>query len=288
MGGFTSAGPVLAARRLGVPVCLHESNTVPGRANRLLSRLTEEAFVGFSSASSRLGARNVHVTGTPVRESFRPADAAGCRQALGFRPEDPVVLVVGGSQGASGLNNLVSALLPQVCAKLPKVQWLHLAGPNDEQALTGAYSKLKASFRVHRFFDRMDIALGAATCAVSRAGASALAELAAVQVPAVLVPYPHAANNHQLHNARAFEASGAAILLEEHGATPERLAGMLIRLLGSEVELEMMRQSLVGWHRPNAAREIVDRMLKMAASSTNSSRLDSQPSPLRRRESMVA
>lgn len=108
MGGFTSAPPILAASwKYGVKTFLHESNTIPGRANRFLSRFVGEAFVGFSESATRFKACKVSVTGTPVRPQFQPRDAAECRAALGLEPNRPTILVMGGSQGASGLNEMI-------------------------------------------------------------------------------------------------------------------------------------------------------------------------------------
>src|SRR5215468_9980863 len=112
MGGFTSAPPILAGKRLGAQTFLHESNTIPGRANRWLSWVVNRAFVGFPSTATLLHNRNVTVTGTPVRPQFQPGDAEACRAALGFDPARPLVLVMGGSQGASGINELVVLALP--------------------------------------------------------------------------------------------------------------------------------------------------------------------------------
>src|SRR5690242_20515473 len=117
MGGFTSAPPVLAARKFGAKTFLHESNTIPGKANRFLSRFVDVAFVGFPEAAAELSAKRSEATGTPVRPQFSPAasvqhPASECRRALGLEPERPTVLVVGGSQGARGLNEMILATLP--------------------------------------------------------------------------------------------------------------------------------------------------------------------------------
>ena len=112
MGGFTSAPPVFVARRFEARTFLHESNTIPGRANRMLSRFVEGAFVGFPEVAARLKTRKVTTTGTPVRPQFQPQDAAKCRTALGLDPNLPTILVVGGSQGASGLNEMILSALP--------------------------------------------------------------------------------------------------------------------------------------------------------------------------------
>ena len=264
MGGFTSAPPILAARRAGARTFLHESNSIPGRANRWLSRVVQRAFVGFPAAGGRLHNRKVTVTGTPVRAGFHAREAAACRTRLGLDPARPVLLVMGGSQGASGINELVLRALPLLAGRAPDLQWLHLTGPSDTQKMSQAYAASKLKAVVHPFFAEMDVALGAATAAVSRAGASSLAELAAMRVPAVLVPYPAATDNHQFYNARAFEATGAACLLEQKSATPETLAQLLLDLIEKPAAHERMRSALAQWHAPHAAEQIADAMLLLA------------------------
>src|SRR5262249_27696830 len=112
MGGFTSAPPILVGKRLGAATFVHEANAVPGRANRWLGPFVDEVFLAFSAAGRRLSAHSTAVTGMPVRSHFRASDTQACRMALGLEPERPVLLITGGSQGASGINNLVRAALP--------------------------------------------------------------------------------------------------------------------------------------------------------------------------------
>jgi UDP-N-acetylglucosamine--N-acetylmuramyl-(pentapeptide) pyrophosphoryl-undecaprenol N-acetylglucosamine transferase len=261
MGGFTSAPPLLAAKRLGAQTFLHESNTIPGRANRWLARVVNGAFCGFPSAANRLRQRRVTVTGTPVRLQFRPRDVGFCRESLGFDPVRPVVLVMGGSQGASGINDLVTASLPALARQAPEWQWVHLAGPADAAAVKQKYEALKLKAVVYPFACEMELVLGAATVAISRAGASSLAELAAMRVPAVLVPYPFATDNHQFYNARAFEATGAARLLEQAGASPEGLCQVLADLVQNGSIREQMQGALAQWHAPRAAEQIAEAIL---------------------------
>ena len=265
MGGFTSAPPILAAKRGGAWTFLHESNTIPGRANRWLSRVVHHAFVGFPSAAGRLHNRSVTVTGTPVRACFQTREAAACRAALGLDPARPVLLVMGGSQGARAINELMLQSLPLLAGRLAAVQFCHLTGPGPTEKLTQAYAELKLKAVVHSFFADMHLALGAATAAVCRAGASSLAELAAVRVPAVLIPYPTASENHQFHNARAFEATGAARLLEQKTATPELLVQMVSDLIEKPAVHEKMQDALAQWHSPHAAEQIAEAMLATVA-----------------------
>ncbi len=261
MGGFTSAPPLLAAKRSGAQTFLHESNTIPGRANRWLSWVVERAFVGFPATGARLHAQNVTTTGTPVRPQFQPQNAVECRTALGLAPARPVLLVMGGSQGASGINEMVLQALPVLTRLAPELQCIHLTGPGEEQKVRAAYAAAGCSAVVHAFFGEMELVLGAATVALSRSGASSLAELAAMRLPAVLVPYPVATDNHQFHNARAFEAAGAARLLEQKAGTPETLAGMILELVRNASARERMQASLAQWHTPHAAQEIAEAML---------------------------
>jgi len=259
MGGFTAAPPVLAARKFGAQTFLHESNTIPGRANRFLARFVDEAFVGFAEAAPRLRARKISVTGTPVRPLFLPRDAAACRAALGLDPAKPVVLVTGGSQGASGVNQLILAALPLLAGQ--DWQWLHLTGACEFEKVKAAYVASGLRAMVRPFLSEMDLALGAATACVSRAGASSLAEIAAVRLPALLVPFPAAADNHQYCNARAFEAAGAARLLEQKNATPEKVAGLLRGLVEAAAVRAKIQTALAQWQAPRAAEEIAEKIL---------------------------
>ena len=261
MGGFTAAPPVLAAKAMGVKTFLHESNTIPGKANRWLARFVQQAFVGFSEAEGRLAAHEVVVTGTPVRAEFQFRDVAACRTALGLDPARPVVLVTGGSQGARGVNDLIIGALPMLARHALQWQWLHLAGPNDIEKVKLAYAKHELNATVFPFLAQMELALGAATACVSRAGASSLAEIAAMRLPTLLVPLPTSADNHQWHNARAFEETGAAQLLQQSDATPEKVSMLLRELVEDTAEREEMRSALAKWHEPKAAEKIADAII---------------------------
>jgi len=172
-----------------------------------------------------------------------------------------MVLVVGGSQGASGLNDLVLEALPVLARTAPELQWLHLAGARDAERVRGAYEAAGLRAVVHSFFTGMELALGAATAAISRAGASSLAELAAMRVPAILVPFPDATDNHQLHNAHAFVHSGAARLLEQTGASPELLAKSVLEVVNEPGTRERMKRALALWQTPHAAEQIAEAIL---------------------------
>ena len=275
MGGFTSAPPVLAARKFGAKTFLHDSNTIPGKSNRFLARFVDEAFVGFPEASSRLRAKKISVTGTPVRPQFSPSrlTAHASRSALGLDPNLPTILVVGGSQGARGLNDLILSALasaPHVSLLTRHVQFLHLTGAADFEKVTAAYAKLALKAVVKPFLAEMELALGAATACVSRSGASSLAEMAAMRLPSALVPLPTSADNHQFFNASAFEKTGAAILLDQKNSSPEKFAEVLAQLVSDEAMRSKMQTALAQWHAPNAAEVIAENILKAVRWSADS------------------
>lgn len=272
MGGFTAAPPVLAGRGLRCKTFLHESNTIPGKANRWLASRVDVAFVGFPEASRRLSAREFAVTGTPVRAELRRGDAAASRMELGLDPDRPVVLITGGSQGASRINNLILETLPHLTGPTRNWQWLHLAGTRDVETVRAAYAACGVTAMVHPFLNRMPLALRAATVCVSRAGASSLAELAAVRLPAILIPLPSAADNHQWHNAHAYAESGAAILLEQPTVTPERLVKSLQELIEDAIARATLQTALAKWDHPKAAEMIVGRILQTLGRSVAAER----------------
>ncbi|MCY2960726.1 MAG: UDP-N-acetylglucosamine--N-acetylmuramyl-(pentapeptide) pyrophosphoryl-undecaprenol N-acetylglucosamine transferase [Planctomycetota bacterium] len=198
LGGFTSLPAVVAARGLGIPVALLEVNAVPGAATRWLGRISSRTLHGFASSASR-SPRNVH-TGPPLPpEMTRGAPDAtrvrAARASLGFDPDRPVLLVLGGSQGASALNGFVRANLSRLHAG--GVQVLHQTGPGK---LAEAAVPVEA-YRAVEYLDPVRTALEAATVVLCRAGASTLCEVAALRIPAFVAPYPRAADDHQTRNA---------------------------------------------------------------------------------------
>jgi UDP-N-acetylglucosamine--N-acetylmuramyl-(pentapeptide) pyrophosphoryl-undecaprenol N-acetylglucosamine transferase len=268
MGGFISAPPVFAGRRCGANTFLHESNSIPGRANRWLAPWVDGAFVYFPPAAGRMRARRIEVAGMPVRPQFHasltPAEA---RQKLGLVGDSPVLLVMGGSQGATKINELVLKVVPQLREAVPDLQFMHLTGPGDLDKVRAGYAAQNVPAVVHAFFDEMGTVLAAADVAVSRAGASSLAELSARQVPAVLIPYPTAADNHQYFNARAFVQSGAAWMLQQDTATAGQLSGEILDLVRDTLKRSAMQSALATWDTPGAAAEIAEKILNWGAES---------------------
>ena len=265
LGGFTGAAPLMLGRRCGAWTFIHESNAVPGRANRWLAPWTDAVFVGFGEAAGRLRCGRVRVTGTPVRPEIQPLNAGECRLALGLEPDRPTLLVTGGSQGARAINELVVSALEVFARELPTLQFLHLTGFHHSEGVAAAYRGAGARARVTPFMEDMARALGAADVAVGRAGASSIVEFAAMGLPSILVPYPFATDNHQLFNARAVAGIGGALLLEQHSASADGLVANVKRLLTDHMLRQRMRAALASWHRPGAAEEIASVILESLA-----------------------
>lgn len=237
-GGYV-AFPVVVAARLArivhgsrVKIALLEPNAGAGLTNRLLTPLVDEVWISFEGAAGARG-RRTFLTGTPVRAAFlKPADAKAARLALGLAPERTTVVVIGGSQGARSLNEAVAALVehPQ------RWQLLHVTGAAHVAAIQARESAAVArgDARVIGYLEDPALAYAAADLVVARAGASTLAELAATGTPAILIPYPHATEDHQTHNAGAVVAAGAARLLPDAELSAERLARELEVALAPE------------------------------------------------------
>jgi len=225
-GGYIAAPAILAARWCGVPMVLHDSNAIPGRVTRLLGRLCSRVAVGLPAATERLPRCRPLLTGTPVRQDFLlPAPLPEWVPA----GEGPLLLVMGGSQGALGLNRMVRPLVPQLLAAGCRV--VHLTGSNDPEV--GA---IHSSGYVERpFSDELAGLLQHTDLAISRSGAGSLSELAVCGTPAILVPFPQAADRHQDANAAAAVAAGGAVIVVQHQPGQGPLARTLWQLLGPQL-----------------------------------------------------
>src|SRR6267142_154278 len=229
MGGFTSTAPVLAGRFRGIATFIHESNAVPGKANRWTARVVNAVMMGFKECAPFFPKTRTEVTGTPVRTELVRLDRADARQKLGLREDLTTLLIMGGSQGASGINQAVIKSLPALHSA--QLQVIHLAGTRDERLVADNYQREKIPAHVAAFHHSMEEVYSAADLAIARSGAASLAELAAFSLPAILIPYPYAAEDHQTKNAEIFVRAGAAVLLRESDLTAELLAQKIRELI---------------------------------------------------------
>jgi UDP-N-acetylglucosamine--N-acetylmuramyl-(pentapeptide) pyrophosphoryl-undecaprenol N-acetylglucosamine transferase len=259
MGGYASIAPVLAARSVKVPTVLHEQNAVPGLANRLLARLATAMALTFESSRGRLPrSLRTEITGLPLRRevvevvSDRAALVAEARQALDLRSGRTTVLVTGGSQGALHLDRTIASAIP-LMANRADLQLLVLTGAANVSVLTeGAEIRSDLVVRSLPFLDRMELALALTDVAVARAGANTIHELAACAIPSILVPYPHATDDHQLANARELARAGAAEIFLDRELTPEGLAHRIEALVDDVDRRAAMSAAAAAWARPDA------------------------------------
>ena len=267
MGGFTSAPAVLAARWGNghrIPAVIHESNAIPGRANRWVGKLVNDVALGLADCARFFGRRHVTVTGTPIRSALRRGRVANAQQRLGLEFGRHTVLVMGGSQGAHAINETVVCALPWLADRAETIQFVHLSGDGDEEFVRESYEKNGMVAKVMGFSDQMELAYSAADLVIARAGAATLTEIAAFGLPSILIPYPLAAGNHQLCNARVLERAGAARVIEEarlsglHAERGELLADSVMRLLDDEPVRQRMAAAVSQLDSPNAAERIAD------------------------------
>jgi UDP-N-acetylglucosamine--N-acetylmuramyl-(pentapeptide) pyrophosphoryl-undecaprenol N-acetylglucosamine transferase len=253
--GAYVCGPVgFAASMFGIPLVLHESNSYPGLTTRLLSSRASVVLLGFSEAARWLRkARRLEAVGTPVR--FQLATAARDEAARFFKldPSQQTLLVFGGSLGAATINDAVLAMLRRGLGN--RIQLIWQTGKSDYERVTKAIEAPPGVW-IGPFIDRMEFAYAAADLVVCRAGAATIAELIAVQKPAVLVPYPHAAADHQTHNAMVLVSAGGAVLLPDDRVN-EELESVVRSLFEQRGRLEAMKQALTPLQQPDTLERIV-------------------------------
>jgi len=249
VGGYVTVPVLVAARSLGVPTLIHESNAFPGIANRLLNRFATRTAVGLAEANRRLSRPGV-VVGTPVRPEF-----------FAVPPIDPLaatrrLLVFGGSQGARILNRTMAAAAPLLAAE--GIEVIHQTGERELDDTRARYRAVPSGWKVVPFLPRIHEELAWSDLVLSRAGSQTLAELAAAGRPAILVPFGAATHGHQAGNADVFARAGAAIAIAETSLSAEGLARAVRALFERRDELARMGEQARAFARPDAARLLAD------------------------------
>jgi len=252
VGGYVSGPLVLAAVLLRIPTAICEQNTVPGVTNRILGRIVNKIFTSFDSSILYFPSKKIVITGNPVRKEILNSTK---------NTESLSALVFGGSQGAHSLNRSVPKAFSRIENK--NIFVIHQTGKKDYNYVKDLYSDNGINAQVLTFIDDMADAYGKSDLVIGRAGAGTIAEITLLGKPSILVPFPYAAHNHQLENAKILESAEAAVLIEDKDATPENLALILTKLL-DEDKLNMMAANAKKLGKPEAAKDIVDELYKLA------------------------
>lgn len=262
VGGYVTGPVLLAAKMLGIATAIHEQNSVPGLANRLVGRLVDRICISIPCKPAFPAAKTVQ-TGNPVRAEIV---AAGQAKKRTRQPGAlPSLLVLGGSQGAHAVNERMLQAMAILHKEGFRLQVRHQTGSADTAMVQAGYAQTGVEADVLPFIDDMAAAYSAADLAVSRAGATSLAELAVMGLPAILIPYPFAADDHQATNAEYYAEGGGALLYREKDLSPEILAAQIQRLLADEQQLHNMAEAMRALAQPAAAERLVDECLALVA-----------------------
>lgn len=256
VGGYASGPAMLAAILKHTPRIAFEPNVVPGFANRMVARFVSAAAVQFEETARHF--HNPSVTGVPVRPAFFQLPAKP------YEPSSPTLLVFGGSQGARAINQAMVRALPQLTGRVPGLHVIHQTGERDYNDVRSGYAQAGVPAEIHKFIDDMPAFFARADLILSRSGASTVAEMAAACKPAVFVPFPLAADDHQRRNAEALERAGAAVVLEETKLDEVWLVDALSALLEDSSRLGRMSAAARTMAHPNAATDIADLAAKVA------------------------
>ena len=261
VGGYSSGPVVLAAAIRRIPTLLLEQNAVPGVTNRLLARVVSAAAVTFESTVTYFGRRGF-VSGNPVRSEFFQTSDGDVHEAGGAGATR--ILIFGGSQGAHAINVAMVEAAPRLAAGHGRMAITHQTGERDLEYVRDGYRRAGLEARVEPFLYAMDREVRAADLVICRAGATTIAELTAAGRPAVLVPLPTAADDHQRKNADVLARAGAAELIEQSRLTGDVLADRILALAADGDRRRAMAEAARRFARPDAARVIVDRVLELA------------------------
>ncbi len=248
VGGYVSIPVILAARSLGIPTVIHESNALPGVANKFLNRFATKTAVGIATANKHFKKPGV-VTGTPVRPEFfeiPPLDPEGKTKR---------VLVFGGSQGSRVINRAI-ARAAVMLEKRKDYELIHQTGEKDLTGTRQRYARVPQTWRLEAFLPHLDREMAWADLVICRAGAMTVSELIAAGRPAILVPFAAAAAGHQLANAKALARAGTAVVMEEKDLSGENIAGTLTELLENRPRLVEMGAKARALAKPGAAKEL--------------------------------
>ncbi len=258
VGGYAAGPMVGTAALLGIPTALLEQNAHVGLTNRLLARVVDRAYLSFEETLRYFPTGRGHVVGNPIRRSFVGLGNMARMDPAGFEMRARKILVMGGSQGARALNQVVPEALAKAGLAAKGVEIVHQAGHAMCDAVRAKYEELGLNATVTPFIDDLAKVYSSAALIIGRAGASSLAEICAVGRPSILIPFPKAADDHQWHNAQALASRGAALAIREAELTTDLLADHVLRLLAQPELRRSMADAARAMGKPDAAAAIVD------------------------------
>lgn len=263
-GGYVCGPILLAASLMKVPTLIQEQNAVAGVTNKILSKFVNKIAVGTRDALKNFPAEKTTYTGNPIRAEVLLAKKSAGLKEFNFTDDKPIILISGGSRGARSINDAMIDVLKSAAQK-NSAQFLHVTGKGEFDSVTQRLANVldAPNIKVVPYLYNMPTAMAMADLAIFRAGATGLAELTARGIPAILIPYPYAAENHQEFNARALVEAGAARMILNKDLTAEILSATLDELLSSPDELKKMAAASLSLGKPDAADEIADMILKL-------------------------
>lgn len=259
VGGYVTGPVLLAAKILRVPIAIHEQNSVPGMANRLAGKLADRIFISLPCSPAFSAAKTLQ-TGNPVRQEIL-AVAGQVKPKTAKR----TILVLGGSQGAHRVNTLMVEAIKKMVEHRASLRVIHQTGAADREMVAAQYDRLNVEAEVVAFIRDMASVYACADFVVTRAGATTLAEIAVMGLPALLIPYPYAADNHQVTNGRYYVKGKGALMVEEAELSGEILARTLSEYLHNPEELHTMAANMKALAMPDATNKIVEECLRLAS-----------------------
>jgi len=268
-GSYSSAPVVMAARLLGIKTAILEQNAMPGLTNRWLGKFVDRIYIAFEQAKDFFPARRTLLAGNPIRREIIEGPASGARAAhnghngAGHKAGRKFsVLVFGGSQGATAINTAFLDATEYLTDIWPVLRVVHQAGEDGYQKARESYKRKNLKVELHTFIDDMAAAYRSSDLVVCRAGATSIAEITALGIAPILIPYPFAADDHQTVNARCLAEAGAAVMIKQDKLTGSSLAGAIRSLYENPAELKSMRDKVKGFGRPHAGEMIAENFLE--------------------------
>ncbi len=268
-GGYASFPALMAAKIFNIPTIIHESDTVPGKVNKWAGKFAQRVAVSFPEAADHFPKEKTILTGTPVRKNILGGTPEEARELLNLEPDTPIIFVLGGSQGAQKINNVILDSLDRL---VKNVQIIHQCGSKNKKEVEGRAkvilenSQFKTRYHLYSYMNDSFLRNSAsvANLVISRAGGSAIYEIASWGLPSIIIPLKNSAQNHQAGNAYSYKKAGACEIIEENNLTTNVLLSEISRLLSNKDETQRMKEAARNFAKLDAAQKIAKEIIKLA------------------------